>query len=147
VDALATLKANPSATGVVVAAVLAIVAYVVVRGQRRNAWGPFALLALHLAAEQAWPLISAQHFASKILHFVAVFALLASIARSAFLIFTGARLVGRFMRPWPKILRDVIQALIYFGVAMIALRAVGVEPSSLLTTSALLTAVLGLSMQ
>jgi small-conductance mechanosensitive channel/CRP-like cAMP-binding protein len=147
VDVLATLNANPSATGVVVAAVLALVAFVIVRGQRQSAWGPFVLLALHLAADRTWPLIDAQHFASKILHFVAVFALLASIARSAFLIFTGARLVGRFMRPWPKILRDVIQALIYFGVAMIALRAVGVEPSSLLTTSALLTAVLGLSMQ
>jgi small-conductance mechanosensitive channel/CRP-like cAMP-binding protein len=147
VDALATLRAHASTTGIAIAAVLAIVAYVVVRGQNRNAWGPFVLLALHLAAEWAWPQLDAQHFASKIVHFVAAFTLLASIARSAFLIFTGARVVGRFMRPWPKILRDVIQALIYFGVAMVALRAVGVEPSSLLTTSALLTAVLGLSMQ
>jgi CRP-like cAMP-binding protein len=44
-------------------------------------------------------------------------------------------------------MRDVVQVVLYFVVAMIALRAIGVEPGSLLTTSALLTAVLGLSMQ
>jgi small-conductance mechanosensitive channel/CRP-like cAMP-binding protein len=105
------------------------------------------LLVIYLAAQPIWPLLPAQGIGAKIVHFVAVFALLASISRSAFLIFTGARWMRRYFRPWPKILRDVVQAVLYFGVAMVALRAVGVEPSSLLTTSALLTAVLGLSMQ
>ncbi len=146
-DAVATLKAYPSITGVALAFLLAIWAFVIVRGQDRNGWAPFVLLALHLATDRLWPLLASQVIASKIVHFIAAFSLLASIARSGFLIFTGSRLARRYMRPWPKILRDVVQALIYFGVAMVALRAVGVEPSSLLTTSALLTAVLGLSMQ
>lgn len=146
-DLVATLKANPGISSVAIAFLLAIWAALIVRGQQRNGWAPFVLLAVHLATDRIWPLLIAQVLLSKIVHFVAVFTLIASIARSAFLIFTGSRLARRFVRPWPKILRDVVQVLIYFAVAMIALRAVGVEPSSLLTTSALLTAVLGLSMQ
>src|SRR2546421_582971 len=47
----------------------------------------------------------------------------------------------------PRIFRDVTQAVVYVIVLMLTLRAVGVEPSSLLTTSALLTAVVGLALQ
>ncbi|HEX6764408.1 MAG TPA: mechanosensitive ion channel family protein, partial [Polyangiaceae bacterium] len=141
------MRAHPSISGAVVAALLAVAALLVVRAQPRDARGPFVLLAIYLVTRQIWPLLAPQGIAAKIVHFVSVFALLASISRSAFLIFTGARVMRRSFRPWPKILRDVIQALLYFGVAMVSLRAVGVEPISLLTTSALLTAVLGFSMQ
>jgi small-conductance mechanosensitive channel/CRP-like cAMP-binding protein len=147
VDVLSTLRASTGVSGIAIAAVLAVIALVVVRGQPRDARWPFILLAIHVVAELSWPRLAAQSLGAKILHFVAVFALLASIARSSFLVFTGSKLVRRHFKPWPKILRDVVQVLLYFGVAMVALRAVGVEPSSLLTTSALLTAVLGLSMQ
>ncbi|HEX6275410.1 MAG TPA: mechanosensitive ion channel family protein, partial [Polyangiaceae bacterium] len=146
-DVLSTLRANTGVSGIAIAAVLAVIALFVVRGQPRDARWPFILLAIHLLAELSWPRLAAQSLGAKILHFIAVFALLASIARSSFLVFTGSKLVRRHFKPWPKILRDVVQVLLYFGVAMVALRAVGVEPSSLLTTSALLTAVLGLSMQ
>ena len=146
-DVLATLRAHTGVSGIVIAVIFAIAAFLVVRRQPRDARWPFILIAIHLAAELSWPLLAPQSIGAKILHFIAVFALLASIARSAFIVFTGAKLAQRFFRPWPKIMRDVVQALLYFGVAMVALRAVGVEPSSLLTTSALLTAVLGLSMQ
>ena len=47
----------------------------------------------------------------------------------------------------PKIFRDILQTLIFAGVALAALHQAGVEPGSLLTTSALLTAVVGLSLQ
>jgi small-conductance mechanosensitive channel/CRP-like cAMP-binding protein len=147
VDVLATLTAHPGIAGVALAALLATIALFIVRRQPREARWPFILIAVHVVAELAWAELAPQSFGAKILRFIAVFSLLASVARSGFLIFTGSRLVRRYVRPWPKILRDVVQVLLYFGVAMVALRAVGVEPSSLLTTSALLTAVLGLSMQ
>ena len=53
----------------------------------------------------------------------------------------------RTARPAPKIFRDLSTGVAYLFVALIALHAVGVEPGSILTTSAVLTAVVGLSLQ
>jgi small-conductance mechanosensitive channel/CRP-like cAMP-binding protein len=53
----------------------------------------------------------------------------------------------RLVRPLPKIIRDITQRLVYIAVLLLALRTAGVEPGSLLTTSALLTAVIALSLQ
>ena len=53
----------------------------------------------------------------------------------------------RLDRPLPKIIRDILQGLVYFVLALAILRQLGVEPGQLLTTSALLTAVVGLSLQ
>jgi small-conductance mechanosensitive channel/CRP-like cAMP-binding protein len=147
VELLATLRGYADATGTVVSTLLALVLLIALpQDQRREARSSFALIAIHVVAHQLWPRLPAQELGSKIVHFISAFAFFASFVRTGFVFFTRVRLVRR-ARPWPKILRDVIQALLYFGIAMLALRAVGVEPSSLLTTSALLTAVLGLSMQ
>src|SRR6185369_7136693 len=42
---------------------------------------------------------------------------------------------------------DLTQAVVYVIVVLLTLRLMGVEPTSLLTTSALLTAVIGLALQ
>jgi small-conductance mechanosensitive channel/CRP-like cAMP-binding protein len=56
--------------------------------------------------------------------------------------------IGRRMsRPAPKIIRDLVLGIVYILVALTSLRAAGIEPGSILTTSALLTAVIGLSLQ
>ena len=44
-------------------------------------------------------------------------------------------------------INTILAAVVYVIVLMLTLRAIGVEPGSLLTTSALLTAVIGLSLQ
>jgi small-conductance mechanosensitive channel len=148
VERLIELQKGTGAFGVALAIVLALAALAALpRGERRRARAPFVLLAIHGLARWLEPFVVSLPLAQKIVHFVSVFALLASITRSGFLLVTGSSLARRHFRPWPKILRDVVQVLVYFGVAMVALRAVGVEPGSLLTTSALLTAVIGLSMQ
>jgi small-conductance mechanosensitive channel len=148
VERLLELQKGTGAFGVALTIVLALAALAALpSGERRRARAPFVLLAIHGLARMLEPFVASLTYAQKIVHFVSVFALLASIAQSSFLLATGSRPARRYFRPWPKILRDVVQVLIYFGVVMVALRAVGVEPSSLLTTSALLTAVLGLSMQ
>lgn len=147
-ERLVELLEGTGAFGVALSIVLALAALAALpRGERRRARAPFLLLAVHGLSRWLEPFVAGLPLAQKIVHFVAVFALLASIAHSGFLLATGSSLARRYFRPWPKILRDVVQVLIYFGVVMVALRAVGVEPSSLLTTSALLTAVIGLSMQ
>jgi small-conductance mechanosensitive channel/CRP-like cAMP-binding protein len=73
--------------------------------------------------------------------------LLASCGRSLVLLAVDVIFNRRTHRAPPRIFRDVTQAVVYVIVLMLTLRAVGVEPSSLLTTSALLTAVIGLALQ
>jgi small-conductance mechanosensitive channel/CRP-like cAMP-binding protein len=143
------LKAYPVLLGLGLGVVVVlVVALVLPRHERRLARGPLILLAIYGLARASMAYVPPNVFPSKVLHFIAVFAWCAAIVRSAFVLFTRtglSRVAGG--APWPKILRDVVQAIVYFAVGLIALRAIGVEPGSLLTTSALLTAVLGLSMQ
>lgn len=47
----------------------------------------------------------------------------------------------------PSTLRDVVQAFLFLVLALFVLRRSGVDPFSLLTTSAVLTAVIGLALQ
>lgn len=75
------------------------------------------------------------------------FFLLASIGRSVVLLLVDVFSVRRTHRQSPRIFRDLTQAVVYVIVVMVTLHAVGVEPGSLLTTSALLTAVVGLALQ
>ena len=83
----------------------------------------------------------------RIFSFLYTFFLLASSGRSIVLLGVDVVFGRRTHRAPPRIFRDVTQAVVYVIVVMITLRAVGVEPGSLLTTSALLTAVVGLALQ
>jgi small-conductance mechanosensitive channel/CRP-like cAMP-binding protein len=83
----------------------------------------------------------------RIFAFLYTFFLLASCGRSAVLLAVDVIFNRRTHRAPPRIFRDVTQAVVYVIVLLLTLRAVGVEPSSLLTTSALLTAVIGLALQ
>jgi len=131
-----------------IAAVLVVLAFVALpRGDRYLARGPLLLLLAHVLARGIQRNFDPATLASRLLEFASVFAVLGSIARSAFLLGVMSRLARRFTRPWPRIHRDLLQAFLYFAVGLVALRAVGVEPGSLLATSAVLTAVLGLSLQ
>lgn len=116
------------------------------RGRRRKIKGSVWLLFLHAATAAPLAFIDAPAVESK-LSLVAAFFLLASLGRSAFLLLVDTFLARRAMQPVPQILRDVLQAALYVVIGLLVLRAAGVEPGSLLTTSALLTAVLGLSLQ
>jgi small-conductance mechanosensitive channel/CRP-like cAMP-binding protein len=56
-------------------------------------------------------------------------------------------LTSRLQSSAPRIMRDIVDGLFTAFALLITLAALGVEPGSLLTTSAVLTAVLGLSLQ
>lgn len=75
------------------------------------------------------------------------FFLLASCGRSLVLLAVDVAFGRKTHRAPPRIFRDLTQAVVYVIVLMLTLRAIGVEPGSLLTTSALLTAVIGLALQ
>jgi len=83
----------------------------------------------------------------RLVAFLYVFFLLASCGRSLVLLAVDVVFGRKTHRAPPRIFRDVTQAVAYVVVLMLTLRLIGVEPSSLLTTSALLTAVIGLALQ
>lgn len=82
-----------------------------------------------------------------VLLFLYLLLVLASAGRSLVLLAIDVAVSRRTHRPPPRIFRDLTQAIVYVVVLLMTLRGVGVEPSSLLTTSALLTAVVGLALQ
>jgi small-conductance mechanosensitive channel/CRP-like cAMP-binding protein len=134
--------------GIGLAAGLALLAFVALpRGERYLARGPVLLLFVHAVVRWIEGHTEGDALDRRVLSFVGACALFGSMARSAFLLGVMSGVARRFTRPWPRILRDLLQAFLYFAVGLLALRAVGVEPGSLLATSALLTAVIGLSLQ
>ncbi len=92
-------------------------------------------------------LVASSASVARIFHFLYIFFLLASCGRSLVLLAVDVIFGRKTHRSPPRIFRDVTQAIVYVVVLLLTLRAVGVEPSSLLTTSALLTAVIGLALQ
>ena len=73
--------------------------------------------------------------------------LFASLGRSLVLLVLDVILGRRMHRPPPRIVRDLAQGLVWIVVVLVTMRMAGVEPGSLLTTSALLTAAIALSLQ
>lgn len=128
---------------------LLLVATVLLVGpeERPRAKVPLWLLVWHAFFVLILAFIPRGNAAENTVRLIALTLVLASIARSAFLLFVHSFWMRRVARPLPKILRDVIQGFIFAAVFLLVLRSAGVEPGSLLATSALLTAVIGLSLQ
>ncbi|MCA9490945.1 MAG: mechanosensitive ion channel family protein [Myxococcales bacterium] len=79
---------------------------------------------------------------------VAAFAaILVVVSRTSVLLATETAFGRWLLPPIPRIIADVLQGLILAVVALATLAAAGFEPGQLLTTSALLTAVVGLALQ
>jgi small-conductance mechanosensitive channel/CRP-like cAMP-binding protein len=140
--------AGAGALGIGLAILLVALACVALpRGERYLIRAPLLLLAVHLAVRWIQSFTPPKSLDARLLTILGIFGLFGSMARSAFLLAIVSQPARRLWRPWPRILRDLLQAFLYFGVGLVALRAGGVEPTSLLATSALLTAVIGLSLQ
>jgi small-conductance mechanosensitive channel/CRP-like cAMP-binding protein len=134
--------------GIVVAVVLvAALAVVLPRAQRGRVAAPLVLIGLHVLLELVVLLLPKGAFLSRTLEVLGVFLLALALGRSAFLLVVDGVLSARLGRSIPRIFRDVIQSCVYLAAGLVALRFAGVEPGSILTTSALLTAVIGLSLQ
>lgn len=115
---------------------------------RRQATAPFVLLVLHVVTRLLAIFVPEDDpTLRRVLEIGSMAFLLFSFARSGFLITIHAVVMRRLTRPMPKIFKDLLQVLVYVAVVLAVLSHAGVEPGSLLTTSALLTAVIGLSLQ
>jgi small-conductance mechanosensitive channel len=130
------------------AVALVVVTYLVLpRSERRRERQSAILLGLSVVCGLSRFVLPEEATAHRGLLFGATFFLLASIGRSAVLLLVHFTVDRRRERPAPRIFRDLSTGVTYLLVALVALRAIGVEPGSILTTSALLTAVVGLSLQ
>jgi small-conductance mechanosensitive channel len=108
---------------------------------------PAAAFFLHVALMAVRVPLPDESAVGRVLAYLALLLLLLSIGRTGYLITARAVVPRALGRPMPKIFGDIVQGAIYAGALLLTLIAAGVEPGSLLTTSALLTAVLGLALQ
>lgn len=131
----------------VAAALVLAVRIALGRDGQRLARLPLALLAAHVFAFALHQFFSGVETARRVLGPLALLLLLSSAGRSAVVLVLDFVVGRRFGRPLPRIFRDIIQGVVYATIVITTLHAAGVETGSLLTTSALLTAVVGLSLQ
>ncbi len=83
----------------------------------------------------------------EVLSFVALLALLIAVGRLVAVLVLEVLFGRKLGRPVPTILRDIAQGVLYLFLLLGALRAIGFDPGSILTTGAVVTAVIGLSLQ
>jgi len=108
---------------------------------------PLLFLLLHLATLGVARTLTQGSPAHHVAWLVGLVLLLASIGRSTVLLVLDVVLGRRLRRPLPRIVRDISQGIVWLGIVLAAIRAAGVEPGSILTTSALLTAAVALALQ
>lgn len=134
--------------GLIAAAVLLVTARLLLPpDERRHLRFPLIALLAHIGVLAFRALVPESSGAREGVGLLALFLLLVSLGRTGFLVMVHSVLSRRVTRPMPKIFRDILQGAIYAAILLVVLRAAGVEMGSLLTTSALLTAVIGLSLQ
>ncbi len=133
--------------GLAVGLALAIVATLAVGTERRRAIPGWLLLTLYVGTVLGHGLFDDEHLAHQWLRHVGLMLLLLSCTRSVYLILLRTLFRWIFGPSVPRIVGDLIQALLYASAGLFTLQTAGVDPGDLLTTSALLTAVVGLSLQ
>jgi small-conductance mechanosensitive channel/CRP-like cAMP-binding protein len=133
---------------VVAAALVAALSFLLPAGPRRRlARQPLLFLVLFAGAWAAGRALPEGTPASRVAAVLATLFLLASLGRSSVLLVLDVLLGRRMRRPLPRIVRDLTQGVVWIVVVLVTLRDAGMEPGSLLTTSALLTAAIALSLQ
>jgi small-conductance mechanosensitive channel/CRP-like cAMP-binding protein len=116
-------------------------------GARGLARQPALLLVLHLVALGALRVIPPGTTVHRGAVLVSTFLLLGAIGRGFVVLVLDVLLGRRLHRPLPRIATDLTQGLVWIGIVLVTLPAAGVDPGSILTTSALLTAAIALSLQ
>ena len=129
------------------AGLLVILWFLLARAERRKLRMPAALLVLHVLVVSGHRALEGRIPLERPLAIFALLLLLVALGRVGFLLVVDWLIGRRLGRPMPRIVRDIVQGLVYVVAALAVFRALGVELGSLLTTSAILTAVIGLSLQ
>jgi len=117
------------------------------RGEKRWLRTPLVTLCAHFLFQVLHAVHISRHAGDPEhlhLHYIALFFLLCSLGQSLFLLLTKSFLGKPFFGDVPKIVFDLIQALIYFGALLATLNEADVSLNALVTGSAVLTAAVGL---
>jgi len=115
------------------------------RDRRRRLLGPVVLLLLYVLLALAARVMAGRPGTARTLGLLASFLLGLALIRLVFAVFFDAIPLTR--RRFPKIVQDVLMGVAYFVALMGLFSASGVEMSSILTTSALVTAVVAFALQ
>ena len=138
----------PEPVGVALAALLVLSLVLLLPAPaRRLSRQPALFLVAHLLAVGALRVLPEGAPWRHPLDLTATLLILASIGRSLVLLVLDVGLGRRMRRPLPRIVGDLTQGLVWIAIVLVTMRTAGVEPGSLLTTSALLTAAIALSLQ
>jgi small-conductance mechanosensitive channel/CRP-like cAMP-binding protein len=146
-DLLADTSFAFGGIGVVIVTIMVALLFVLMPRELR---GKVRLPALLLVAHVVLYLVHRQtssHAIRRPIELLGLFLLLMCFGRSAFLLVFEWLFHYRLGRPASRIVADIVQVLIYVGVALVLFREMGAELGSILTTSAVLTAIIGLSLQ
>lgn len=147
---LVPFEHSPAFSGPTVLAALFLIAVLMAllpRERRRQAIQPLVFLVLSGFAFLAQKLLDrADHPAHNVLRGIELVFLLASLGRSVFLllVFGSQRLLRWSL---DKIFLDVIMTLIYLAIGLTVLSEGALDPTELFQGSAILTLIVGLSMQ
>ncbi len=134
--------------GLLAALILLVALWVVLPAHGRSKiLPPSVFVAVHIALEIVGFFVAKTSALWHPIQILASLSLLLAIGRGSFVLVADGIFAARLGRPLPRIVRDIFQSVVYSGVLLVTLRFAGVEVSSLLATSALLTAVVGLSLQ
>lgn len=140
--------ASAQTIGLAIAAGLLLVTVALLpKGDRRLLRQPIIYFAIHLVFRGVQYFVEDSTAFGKMVSFVSLGALLATIGRTAVVLVLDAIATRRLSTAVPKIIHDIVQGIVWFVILLAILRSAGVEPGQILTTSALLTAVIGLSLQ
>lgn len=131
----------------IAAGLLTLALFVLPRTERRHLRFPLLLLAAYLALVVGYRALVGPMPPRSKWAMLALLLLLISLTRIAFLVIMDWVLVRLLQRNVPRIFRDILQGLLFICMALVLFRTMGVDLGSLLTTSAILTAVIGLSLQ
>jgi small-conductance mechanosensitive channel/CRP-like cAMP-binding protein len=105
---------------------------------------------LLIAAAGTWLILevwSPQAESRKVLRVIPMLLVLLAFGRLGTVILFDWALSRRLRHDPPRIVRDIVEGVIIIMAVLISLRAAGVESVPLVTTSAVITAILGLSLQ
>ena len=116
------------------------------RPRRRKLRTPLLLLVLYMLVLGLRELFQHGTTTYVALGLIDLFLLLSCIGQALFVLLTQS-LFGRLLGAPSKIFLDIVQGIVYVAALLFTLRAAGVDPTSLLTGSAVLTAVVGLSLR
>ena len=128
-------------------ALLVVTRWLLPRRDHRLLRVPTFFLFVHIAGLGLALLVKGGTSLAAALSFVTLVSLLFVFGRLLGLLVLEVVLNRKLGRPVPTILRDIAQAVVYLFLLLGALRAIGFEPGSILTTGAVVTAVIGLSLQ